>query len=295
MKILITGGNGFLGQHLCRFLRQGNNVVAVGKGEKRIPFDDVQYYSVDITHFTNLRKTFQAVDPDVIIHTAAMSKPDECNNNREMCDKVNVEGTKAVVDAAKEVNPLLHLVYTSSDFVLGEGGPHDERALPAPLNYYGNSKLLAEKVVEKSGMLYSIVRPVFMYGETWSGMRSTFLNWLQESLEAEKVIKIVNDQVRTPTYVGDICNGIRSIIEKRAGGLYHLGGKDRVSPYAMAVHFATLLGLDTSLIEPVTAETFKEPVQRAKEGGVLIEKARQELGYEATPLDEGLNWVVSAC
>jgi dTDP-4-dehydrorhamnose reductase len=121
------------------------------------------------------------------------------------------------------------------------------------------------------------------------------LNWVQESLEAEKVIKIVNDQVRTPTYVGDICNGIRSIIEKRAGGLYHLGGKDRVSPYGMAVHFATLLGLDTSLIEPVTAETFKEPVRRVKDGGVLIEKARRELGYEATALDEGLSRVVSAC
>jgi dTDP-4-dehydrorhamnose reductase len=204
---------------------------------------------------------------------------------------VNIGGTELIVEAAQRLTMRPHVIYISSDFVLGDGGPHDETAVPSPLNYYGESKLKAERIMEESGLHYTIVRPVFMYGEIWDGVRSTFLHWVKHSLETGKPIKVVSDQQRTPTYVGDICKAIESIISKKASGLYHLGGEERMSPYDMAVRVANLFNLDASLVEPVTEQTFPEPVRRAKEGGVVISKAVQQLGFQPVNFSDGLQLV----
>jgi dTDP-4-dehydrorhamnose reductase len=290
MKILVTGSNGLLGQHLCRLLKREHEVIATGRGEKRLPFADVQYVAADVAG-SGIIPLVKELAPEVIIHTAAMSKPDECNDNRTLCDQVNIGGTEMILEGAKAVHQSPQVIYISSDFVLGDGGPHDEAVTPSPLNYYGESKLKAEQAVEASGLHYTIVRPVFMYGETWEGMRSTFLHWVKQSLETGRRIKVVSDQQRTPTYVGDICNGIASIIHRKATGIYHLGGEERMSPYDMAVRAAEHLQLDASLLEAVTGDTFKEPVTRAKEGGVLINKAKTELGFRPVTFAEGLRLV----
>jgi dTDP-4-dehydrorhamnose reductase len=112
---------------------------------------------------------------------------------------------------------------------------------------------------------------------------------VKQNLEEGRPIKLVNDQRRTPTYIVDICRGIKAIMEKKAGGLYHLAGEERMTPYEMAVRLAAHLSLDESLIEPVTGETFKEPVRRAKEGGLLIGKAKKDLDYKPVGFAEGLN------
>ncbi len=157
-----------------------------------------------------------------------------------------------------------------------------------PLNFYGQSKLLAEQLVNESRKKTTIVRPVFIYGKVWEGIRPGFLQWVKNNLEQGKSIKVVSDQWRTPTYVKNICNGVEKIISKQATGIYHLAGKDIVSPYEMAVKAAQALRLNDSLIEKVTAETFPEPVKRAKRSGLLIAKAQRDLGYEPVSLDEGI-------
>lgn len=288
MKILITGANGFLGQHLCRFLKADHSVFATGRGEKRIPFTDVQYFPCDITDNSSIDQLLNTVQPEVIIHAAAMSRPDDCHTNRELCDSINVLGTQHLIAAAQQLKRPPHFIYISTDFVFGNGGPHDEDAAPAPLNYYGESKLKAEEITASSSLRYTITRPVFMYGDTWEGMRGTFLHWVKQSLQEGRSIKVVSDQVRTPTYVGDICKGITSIIDTEATGLFHLAGEERLSPYDMAVRLAYFLGLDESLIIPVTGETFKEPVERAKQGGLLIGKAKRMLGFSTIRFEEGV-------
>ncbi len=96
--------------------------------------------------------------------------------------------------------------------------------------------------------------------------------------------------MRTPTYVNDICTGIECIIKQRNTGIYHLAGKDVLSPYEMAITTAEVLGLDGALIESVTSETFPEPVLRAKRSGLKIDKAQRELGYEPVSFAEGVEY-----
>jgi dTDP-4-dehydrorhamnose reductase len=224
--------------------------------------------------------------PSVIIHNAAMSKPDECEQNRDLCFLNNVSATSFLLNASKSFSP--HFIYISTDFIFGENGPHAETAIPAPLNFYGESKLQAEKLVKESGLLYSIVRPVFIYGPCFTGMRPSFLHWVKQNLEAKKKIKVVSDQQRTPTFATDICKGIETILLRQEGGDYHLAGKDILSPYQMAVKVAEILNLDASFIEQADAASFPEPVKRAKKSGLTIEKARQILHFNPVSFTEGI-------
>lgn len=283
--ILITGANGFLGQYLtCHLKKAGLHTVATGRGECRIQkCSDIDYVEADLTDPEAVTNMLGKINPDVIIHNAALSKPDECENNQSFCLDVNVETTRSLLkgDAA-------HFIYISTDFIFGENGPHAENAEPEPLNFYGKSKLMAEKLVMQAKGKYTIVRPVFIYGAAGPGMRASFLHWVKKNLEEKKQIKVVSDQIRTPTYVEDICKGIEKIILTSATGAYNLAGKDILSPYEMAVKTAQQLGLDSSLIEEVTAETFPEPVKRAKRSGLQIEKAQRELDYNPVSFEEGV-------
>ncbi|MCW3113325.1 MAG: family NAD(P)-dependent oxidoreductase [Segetibacter sp.] len=284
-KVLITGANGFLGQHLTCYLNDaGYEVIATGKGPGRIEkCKGIHYVPADLTNKQEVAQMLLNVSPDFIIHNAALSKPDECENDKKYCLQVNVDATNHLLTSGK-----CHFIYISTDFVFGEDGPHGEDAETGPLNFYGESKLLAEKMVAQSGQKFTIVRPVFIYGAAGPGMRPSFLHWVKNNLEQRKQIKVVSDQSRTPTYAEDICKGIEKIMSGGFVGFYNLAGKDILSPYEMAIKTAKVLGLDTSLIENVTAETFPEAVRRAKRSGLKIDKARRELGYDPVSFEEGV-------
>jgi dTDP-4-dehydrorhamnose reductase len=207
-----------------------------------------------------------------------MSKPDECAANPSLCNANNIEATQHLLEAATKV-ATQHFVYLSTDFIFGENGPHAEEDAPAPLNLYGASKLEAEALVNAASLKTTIIRPVFMYGPVWENLRPSFIQWVAGKLQNGEPIKVVTDQARTPTYIGDLCWGIRKIINDKVSGTFHLAGKDIVSPYDMAVAVAKHLNLPLGLIEPVTADTFPEPVKRAQRSGLKIDKAVDALGY----------------
>jgi len=169
----------------------------------------------------------------------------------------------------------------STDFVFdGIQGNYAEDDHLNPVSWYGFSKVQAESTVETSEIPWAIVRTCLVYGSPLAGTRSNILSWVKESLENEKPIKVVSDQLRTPTYVADLVNGVIKIIDKKAEGVFHLAGKDWLSPYEMAVAAADYLNLNKSLIEKVDASTFTQPAKRPPQTGLNISKARMLLEYE---------------
>jgi dTDP-4-dehydrorhamnose reductase len=289
MKVLVTGANGFTGQHLVKTLvGKGFEVIATSRDASRLPsYNNLTYYNIELTDVRNVENLFDLTRPDAVIHTAAMSKPDECAANPSLCNANNIEATGHLLDAATKVGTQ-HFVYLSTDFIFGEGGPHAEDDIPAPLNLYGASKLEAEALVNNATLNATIVRPVFMYGPVWENLRPSFIQWVAGKLKNGEPIKVVTDQARTPTYIGDLCWGIRKIINDQVTGTFHLAGKDIVSPYDMAVAVAKHLNLPLGLIEPVTASTFPEPVKRAQRSGLKIDKAVSMLGYAPHSFAEAL-------
>jgi dTDP-4-dehydrorhamnose reductase len=289
MKVLVTGANGFTGQHLIKTLvDKGFEVVATSRNESRLPsYNNLTYYNIELTDVRNVENLFDLTRPDAVIHTAAMSKPDECAANPSLCKANNIEATHHLLDSGTKVGTQ-HFVYLSTDFIFGEGGPHAEEDVTAPLNLYGASKLEAEALVNAAPLKTSIIRPVFIYGPVWENLRPSFIQWVAGKLQNGEPIKVVTDQARTPTYIGDLCWGIQKIINNQVPGTFHLAGKDIVSPYDMAVAVAKHLNFPLGLIEPVTASTFPEPVKRAQRSGLKINKAVTTLGFAPHSFAEAL-------
>ena len=173
MKILVTGANGFLGQHLTLYLsHKSYDVVACSRGKCRIPHQKAfQYFSFDLTDANAVAAIIASSQPDVIVHAAAMSKPDECEMNQMKAYLVNVEGTVQLLINSEEVKSFF--IFLSTDFVFdGERGMYNENDAPKPVNYYGRTKLEAEEAVKEYENGWAIVRTVLVYGKNHSGRRA---------------------------------------------------------------------------------------------------------------------------
>lgn len=294
MKILITGANGLLGHKLVRLLGLKREVVviATARGESRLrpEYGSFQYESMDIANREDVLEIVGRHKPDVIINTAAMTNVDECEKEKEACMQLNVEAVKYLVEAAEQTNAfLLHL---STDFIFsGEEGPYDEQGVPAPVNFYGESKLLGEQVVMNSNIKWAIARTVLVFGIVPDMSRSNIILWVKGSLEAQKPIQVVDDQWRTPTLAEDLAMGCYLIAEQRAEGIYNISGQDMLTPYEMAIKTADFFGLDKSLITRTDSTKFTQPAKRPPRTGFIIEKAKTNLGYQPHSFDEGIRIV----
>ena len=294
MKILLTGANGLLGRHLVKKLAEkGYEVIATAKGESKINSignGKVKFFSLDITDGAAVNKLMNEVKPDVLLHTAAMTQVDECELNKIDCWNTNVTATRFLIDSAKETKS--RIIFISTDFVFdGLHGPYKEEDEPNPVNYYGSTKLAAEKAVIQSGLDWAIVRTVLVVGNTEDGQRQNILTWVKEKLEKGETIKVVDDQVRTPTYVEDLADGIILILEKKSKGIFHIAGKDTLTPYQIARQTAEFLKLNSKLIEKSDASNFTQAALRPPTTGFKIDKAKKELSYQPHSFNEILKEV----
>lgn len=292
MKVLITGANGLLGQHLVKMLIESTDykINATGKGVSRLPVDSsnrYKYVSLDITDGVEVNTFIAQNDPDIIIHTAAITQVDDCEKDPVHCWNTNVTATRFLMGAAEMIDAKF--IYISTDFVFdGEAGPYIESDIPAPVNYYGSSKLGAEKSVIEAKLSWCIIRTVLVYGNILVGNRNNMVSWVQNNLSQGKSIQVVSDQLRTPTYVEDLAKGILLVIQKKAIGIYHISGDELMSPYDMALATAEYLHLDKNLIEKVDAAIFKQAGKRPAKTGFVIDKAKNELGFKPLTFKEGL-------
>src|SRR4029078_11297243 len=155
MKILITGGNGLLGQHLVKLLLNvsAHEVIATSKSEPRFIIQDsrVHYYSLDITDGIAVNLLIEKLQRGAIVECGALTQVDECGLNPIKAWQGNVTATRFIVDAAKKINAFL--VFVSTDFVFdGMHGPYKEEDTVNPVSYYGSTKVAAEKAIAESGL-----------------------------------------------------------------------------------------------------------------------------------------------
>lgn len=295
MKLLVTGTHGLLGQYLVRILSswQGK-VILTGRGPCRIPDEwmkDFSYAEMDITDPQAIADVFGRYTPDVVIHSAAEAQPDKCELDKEMADAVNVTSTSNLLVAAATSGAFF--IYLSSDFIFpGEAGPYTEESEPGPVNYYGLTKLRSEELVKNYKGRWAIVRTVLVYGNTLVGTRTNIISWVNGELENGKPIKVVGDQVRTPTYAGDLAAAVLQIAAQRADGVWHISGKDVLTPHDIAIMVAERMGYDKALVTRVDASSFTQPAVRPLRTPFDISKAIRLLGYKPVSFREGMELVL---
>jgi dTDP-4-dehydrorhamnose reductase len=288
MKVLVTGANGLLGQKLVKLLAAELELVATSRGANRNPDQQgYTYIPCDLTDKKAVEQLVQQADPKIIIHCAAMTQVDECELNPEVCRKANVEATAYLLEASTPFNPFF--LFVSTDFVFdGTRAMLDEQEEPNPISVYGKSKLQAEQLVKNSGLSWSIIRTVLVYGIAFDPSRSNIVLWVKGSLEKGNLIRVVDDQFRTPTLAEDLAEGCRLVATGRHQGIFHLSGEELLTPYEIALRIADYFGLNQNLITRVNADTFSQPGKRPLKTGFNISKAKRELGFRPRSFSEGL-------
>ena len=290
-RILITGSNGLLGQKLIAALRDddGTDLIATSRGEDRStdPLGD-RYRSLDITDKAAVQAVFDEVRPEVVIHTAAMTNVDACELDPGACHLQNVEATRFLVDAARELDS--HFIFLSTDFIFdGKAGPYREEDEPAPLSVYGRSKLEGERLVQESGLpRWAIARTIIVFGTAPGLSRSNVVLWAKQALEKGDPIRVVDDQWRMPTLAEDLADGCIRIARQGATGIFHLSGPDGMSILELVERVGAFFGLDTTMVTPVKSDTLGQPARRPPRTGFVLDKARRELGYAPHTFEEGL-------
>ena len=289
-KIFITGSNGLLGQKLVSLLAQYLDIqlIATSLGKNRLLFTNgYEYQEMDITNAQQVAEVIEKIRPDVIIHTAAMTNVDQCESEKELCWAMNVKALEYLTEACEK--HIVFLCHLSTDFVFdGKSGPYSEEDKPSPISFYGWSKYAAEEVVKRSNCTWSIIRTVLVYGITNDMSRSNIILWVKNSLEQQKSIKVVTDQFRTPTLAEDLAMGCWLVVDKKSEGIFHISGKDFLTPYQMAIKTADFFQLDKSLITPVDSSNFTQPAKRPARTGLVLDKAVSILGYNPVSFEEGI-------
>lgn len=291
-RVLVTGANGLLGQTVVEHLSPASDYTVLATAKDDNPrFSDVacEYTQMDVTDPERVRATFQEHDPDVVVNCAAMSDVAACADDRNQAWAVNARAVKRLAKRCDEVNA--RLIQISTDFVFdGTDGPYDESDRPNPVNYYGRTKLGGENALRDVGLSkWTIVRTVLLYGSANALSRSNVVLWIIDELSKGNSIHVVNDQWRTPTYVGDLAAGIEKIIDQGKDGIYHISGRELVTVYELAEQVAEVFGFSPDPIEPVSSDFFDDAVERPPKTGFLILKAETELGYDPHSLEEGLH------
>jgi dTDP-4-dehydrorhamnose reductase len=294
MKILITGSNGLLGQKLVKALYQDNSVelLATARGENRLKaVGHFPFTSLDITDGPAVEALFRQFQPDVVIHTAAMTQVDDCENEQALCWQLNVTAVDHIVRACTAVGA--HLVHLSTDFIFdGIDGPYTETAIPNPLSFYGKSKLAAEKLIQESSLSWSILRTVLVYGVAEDMSRSNIVLWAKSALEKGQSLRIVNDQFRTPTLAEDLAQGCILAAKQKAQGIYNISGSDYMSVETLVRRVARYFGLDESPITAISTASLNQRAPRPLLSGFIIDKAKQELGYSPHTFEQGIALVM---
>lgn len=293
MRILVTGSNGLLGQKLVAALRHDPEVklIATSRGADRTPHQEegsYLYMPLDCADAAAVHRAFAEAHPDAVIHTAAMTNVDACEQAPAECRLQNVTAVEHLVQAAKDIDA--HFIHLSTDFIFdGAKGPYAEDDQPAPLSIYGQSKLDAERVVMNAGLRrWAIARTIIVYGVAPGLSRSNVVLWAKGALEKGQPIKVVDDQWRMPTLAEDLADGCIRIAKRGTTGVYNLCGPDGMSILELVQRVGRFFHLDTSVVTPVKSESLGQPARRPPRTGFVLDKARRDLGYAPRGFEDGL-------
>lgn len=291
MKVLVTGSNGLLGQKITELVLKKYpdiTLVATGKGENRNAIKKgYEYRTMDITDLNSLKKVFEAEQPDVVIHTAAMTQVDDCEFKKEECVALNITAVKNIAKLSSISN--FRLVHLSTDFIFdGTKKMYKEDEEPNPLSYYGWSKLEAEKAVITNASNYAILRTVLVYGTVSDMSRSNIILWAYNTLKDGKKAKVVDDQFRTPTLADDLAQGCMLAALANGNDIFNIAGRDFIGIYELVEKIANMYGFEMTNISKVSSFTLNQPAKRPPITGLDISKAQKMLGYIPHSLEEGI-------
>jgi len=253
-RVIVTGANGQLGTDLCKVLQQFEVIPLTHK-------------DIEISDMNSVKQVFSKYKPDIIINTAAYVRVDDCETNQDKAFLINALGARNVAVVAQELgSKLIHL---STDYVFGgETQPrttsYNEFDTPVPLSIYGKSKLAGENLIRHLCHRHFIIRTSGLFGIAGaSGKGGNFVETMLKLAQEQNELKVVNDQIFSPTYTKDLAQKIAQLIETEYYGIFHITNKGSCSWYEFAREILGLAGLRTCLI-PITSNEYPQEAKRPR-------------------------------
>jgi len=294
-KLLITGASGFLGWHLCQLAQRTWQVYGIchtqaiaSSDPQAIARPPVLSIPLDLTDWATLRTQFQSLKPDAVIHTAAISSPNACQENPALSHPINVTTSwhLAELSAAAQIP----YIFTSSEQVFdGLNPPYRETDLVCPINQYGEQKVAAEVgILERYGAA-TICRMPLMYGVA---PRPSFIQPFIESLKAGKPLNLFTDEIRNPISGTAAAQGILLALEKQVSGYLHLGGKERLSRYEMGLLLVDILQINNAKLNACRQADVQMSAPRPPDAS-LDSSLAFSLGYAPRSMREELREVLN--
>lgn len=298
MKILVTGLSGLVGSRFAELLKDSYEYEGITRES-----------GVDITNETSIKQKILSSDAQIVLHLAAKTDVDGCENDKEIDKKflaqkdfdqqewinkktawvINVLGTKHIVEACKKTNKKI--IFISTDFVFDGNKSQDEgyieEDIPNPINWYGNTKYEAEKLVQNSGLDWIIVRLAYPYRANFA-KKDDFLRVIIQRFKNNQSLSMITDHIMTPTYIDDFVYAIDSLIKTNLSGIFNVVGGQFISPFDGAVLVADKFNFDKGLITQTTRkEYFKDKAQRPFFLGLKNDKIKN-MGIKMKTFEDGL-------
>jgi dTDP-4-dehydrorhamnose reductase len=274
-KILITGASGFLGYHLLRSSYAKDFEVFGLYNSGTISFDESTNLQLDLRNYIDMGNIIDDIEPDIVIHAAALTDANLCQMDKELSYELNVEVTRNLAGICCDYQ--VPFVFTSTDLVFdGTRGNYSEEDTPNPLMVYGEHKLLAEREVERIYPSALIARCPLMFGALEASNKNYFSNFVK-GLRDSKSSKLFDDEFRSVCGGKSIAEGLLHLCEE-VSGIVHLAGPDRVSRYDFGVAIADEFHLDKNLLESCSQKDVQLAAPRPADVSLNIQKA-VSLGY----------------
>jgi dTDP-4-dehydrorhamnose reductase len=250
LRVAIIGSTGQLGQDLIRVF-----------GEEAVGF---AHQDLDVTNEASVASVISSLEPDWVLNTAAFHRVDDCEVNPTLTFAVNAVGALNVAQAAAGVGS--GVVFYSSDYVFGgqdreRSHPYEEGDSPHPLSVYGTSKVAGEQLVMQANARHLVVRSAGLYGTATSRKGWTFPELMLNKARTDGVIRVVTDQVLSPTFTADLARKTKELIEHNAVGLFHLTNAGECSWFEFARGALDIAGVKAK-IEPIATGQLQQRARR---------------------------------
>jgi|TARA_B110000438_G_scaffold278976_1_gene303011 dTDP-4-dehydrorhamnose reductase len=291
-KVFVSGANGLLGSKIVHLNNENYSFIG-GFNQTNTNIENINSIQLDITKFNDCKKILD-INPDFIIHTAAITDVDYCEKNNEEAYCVNVQGTKNLCKIAQNLN--CKIIYISTDGVFsGDSKNNKESDICNPLNYYGKTKLEGENEIRKLDN-YLILRSNVLYGfESLNSLKSrskhtksiNFALWILTKLNKNEQLRIVDDQISNPTYVDNLVKIIFDCLKKNINGIFHATDITCINRYEFTKKVASKFGFSDDLISNISSNELnqfaKRPLNTCLDCSKLI-----QTGVQLSSLDESL-------
>ena len=286
-RILITGASGFLGHNLGQVLCRRHEVFA---GFCANPPDNGAWTPVqfDVTKAGDVSAKIEQARPDLLIHSAAISQPDECEHRPELARDVIVTGTQNVADGCRRNS--VRLLHISTDLVFdGRRGWYTEEDEVHAISVYSNTKIEAEKVARDAVPSSTILRVALLFGIGSSSHQGSIVSILRSWREG-RVLTFYTDQYRTPTYAPQVAEVVERLLEKPdVRGVFHLGGADRVSRFEFAARLAEKAGIAMQFLRPGSMFDSQAVAPRGVDCSLVSKKIEEVIGVRPLHCREALD------